>query len=170
MICRWIPIKLEKSNRPPMSVMSIGFLLNDQDSAIIWRGPRKTAMINQFLTDVDWSDLDILIIDSPPGTSDEHISVVECLRKLSSSTSKTTINAVLVTTPQSVAIGDVRREITFCRKGNVSILGVIENMSGYVCQHCSVSWFFSEIILKYHLFFLVLRNVVQYFHMVVVNH
>ncbi|KAH9414565.1 Nucleotide-binding protein 2 [Dermatophagoides pteronyssinus] len=133
----WIPIKLEKSNRPPMSVMSIGFLLNDQDSAIIWRGPRKTAMINQFLTDVDWSDLDILIIDSPPGTSDEHISVVECLRKLSSSTSKTTINAVLVTTPQSVAIGDVRREITFCRKGNVPILGVIENMSGYVCQHCS---------------------------------
>lgn len=132
-----------------MSVMSIGFLLNDQDAAVIWRGPRKTAMIGQFLTDVDWSDLDILIVDSPPGTSDEHISVVECLRK---STNCQT-SAILVTTPQSVAISDVRREITFCHKGSVPILGVIENMSGYVCQHCSVSIFmFPFIILSMFIF------------------
>lgn len=116
--------------------MSIGFLLNDQDAAVIWRGPRKTAMIRQFLTDVDWGELDFLIVDSPPGTSDEHISVVECLNNLPT---KCQTNAILVTTPQSVAVGDVRREITFCHKGNVPILGLIENMSGYVCQHCSVS-------------------------------
>ncbi|KAH7637529.1 Nucleotide-binding protein 2 [Dermatophagoides farinae] len=130
----WIPIKYEKHDRPVLSVMSIGFLLNDQDAAVIWRGPRKTAMIRQFLTDVDWAELDFLIVDSPPGTSDEHISVVECLNNLPT---KCQTNAILVTTPQSVAVGDVRREITFCHKGNVPILGLIENMSGYVCQHCS---------------------------------
>lgn len=114
-----------------MKVMSIGFLINDQDTAIIWRGPKKNAMIKQFLSDVDWGQLDYLLIDTPPGTSDEHISVVECLPNAD--------GAVLVTTPQAVSVGDVRREISFCRKGNIRILGLVENMSGYVCEHCSVS-------------------------------
>lgn len=75
--------------------MSISFLLNNQDSAVIWRGPRKDAMIKQFLLDVDWNDIEYLLIDTPPGTSDEHISIVECLRQYSIKT-----GALLVTTPQ----------------------------------------------------------------------
>ncbi|CAG2120180.1 unnamed protein product, partial [Medioppia subpectinata] len=102
-----------------------------KDSAVIWRGPKKNAMIRQFLTDVNWGELDYLIVDTPPGTSDEHISVVECLKEF-----RNPDGAVLVTTPQALSIGDVRREITFCRKGNINILGVVENMSGYVCPHC----------------------------------
>jgi len=90
-------------------------------------------MIKQFLEDVCWGELDYLVIDTPPGTSDEHISIVEYLSNLSPI-------AVLVTTPQNVAISDVKKELNFCRKVNVPISGIIENMSGYVCPHCSVSW------------------------------
>lgn len=75
--------------------MSIGFLLSNQDTAIIWRGPKKNAMIKQFLVDVDWGELDYLLIDTPPGTSDEHISVIECLQNM-----VVTDSAILVTTPQ----------------------------------------------------------------------
>merc|ERR1719411_1576491 len=88
-------------------------------------------MIKQFLTDVAWGERDVLIIDTPPGTSDEHITVMEALRGVQVE------GAVLVTTPQGVAVGDVRREITFCRKVGLPILGIVENMSGYVCPHCS---------------------------------
>ena len=89
-------------------------------------------MIKQFIVDVSWGELDYLIIDTPPGTSDEHISVVETLKQ-----SRNPDGAVLVTTPQGMSVGDVRREIAFCRKAEIPILGLIENMSGYVCPNCS---------------------------------
>ena len=81
-------------------------------------------MIRQFLTDVKWDDLDYLIIDTPPGTSDEHITVMECMREVKCD------GALIVTTPQQVALDDVRKEITFCKKTNIKVLGILENMSG----------------------------------------
>ncbi|XP_033098601.1 cytosolic Fe-S cluster assembly factor NUBP2 homolog [Anneissia japonica] len=125
----WVPVYADAEQQ--LSVMSIGFLLGDKDEAVVWRGPKKNAMIKQFLTDVYWGKLDYLIIDTPPGTSDEHITVIENLQELKPE------GAVLVTTPQGVAIGDVRREITFCRKTKIPILGIVENMSGFVCPHCA---------------------------------
>lgn len=125
----WLPVFADESQN--LKVMSIGFLLSGSDEAVVWRGPKKTAMIKQFLTDVAWGDLDYLIIDTPPGTSDEHISVVENLRKYKPD------GAVLVTTPQGVAVSDVRKELNFCIKAKLPILGVVENMSGFVCPHCA---------------------------------
>ena len=90
--------------------MSIGFMLPNPDDAVIWRGPRKNGLIKQFLKDVNWGPLDYLIIDSPPGTSDEHISVVQFLQ------AGHVDGALIVTTPQEVAIADVRKEINFCKK------------------------------------------------------
>lgn len=112
--------------------MSMAFLTNNKDSAIIWRGPKKHGMIERFITGVDWGSLDELIVDTPPGTSDEHISLVELLRKHC-----IPVQVVLVTTPQIVACNDVRREISFCRTSGVEIAGLIENMSGFTCPHCS---------------------------------
>jgi len=111
-----------------LQVMSIGFLLHHQDDAVIWRGPRKMGVIQQFLSDVAWGDLDYLVIDSPPGTGDEPLSVVQLLDRVD--------GAVIVTTPQRVAAVDVRKSISFCRELNVPVLGVVENMSGFVCPHC----------------------------------
>jgi Mrp family chromosome partitioning ATPase len=91
------------------------------------------AMIKQFLQDVCWGELDYLIIDTPPGTSDEHISVVEYLKAFNPD------GAVIVTTPQGVALADVRKELSFCKKVQLPILGVVENMSGFICPHCAVS-------------------------------
>uniref|UniRef100_A0A8D8YIV7 Cytosolic Fe-S cluster assembly factor NUBP2 homolog n=1 Tax=Cacopsylla melanoneura TaxID=428564 RepID=A0A8D8YIV7_9HEMI len=124
----WVPVYTDSTES--LAVMSIGFLLNNKNDAIIWRGPKKTAMIRQFISDVCWKDVDYLIIDTPPGTSDEHITVMECLKDVQCD------GAVLVTTPQAVSIEDVRKEITFCKKTNIKILGLIENMSGYTCPHC----------------------------------
>lgn len=124
----WVPVYADPSQN--LAVVSIGFLLQDRNDAVVWRGPKKTAMIRQFLTDVCWPQMDYLVIDTPPGTSDEHIAVVETLRKYEPA------GAVLVTTPQSVAVGDVRREVTFCRKAGIAILGIVENMSGFVCPSC----------------------------------
>lgn len=118
----WVPVYTDAEKK--MGVMSIGFLLKDRSDAVIWRGPKKTAMIRQFLNDVHWGDLDYLIIDTPPGTSDEHITVMECMRGVKCD------GAIIVTTPQEVALEDVRKEITFCKKTGIPILGVIENMSG----------------------------------------
>nr|POE72941.1 cytosolic fe-s cluster assembly factor cfd1 [Quercus suber] len=115
--------------------MSLGFLLTDRGNAVVWRGPKKTAMVRQFLTDVNWGPLDYLLIDTPPGTSDEHISLVETLLK--SATSEQLAGAVIVTTPQAISISDVKKEINFCRKVGVQVLGVIENMAGFVCPNCS---------------------------------
>ncbi len=111
-----------------MKVMSLGFLLRDQDDAVIWRGPMKMGVICQFLKDVLWGDLDYLIVDSPPGTGDEPLSVFQLISQLD--------GAVIVTTPQRVAAVDVRKSITFCRQLNVPVLGVVENMSGFVCPKC----------------------------------
>ncbi|XP_076823018.1 cytosolic Fe-S cluster assembly factor NUBP2 homolog [Clavelina lepadiformis] len=124
----WVPVYSSQDKQ--LSVMSIGFLLKHKDDPVIWRGPKKTAMIKQFVTDVCWGELDYLIVDTPPGTSDEHLSVIENLRKQIT-------GAILITTPQNVAVADVLRELTFCRKGSVPVLGIVENMSGYICQNCS---------------------------------
>ena len=115
--------------------MSLGFLLANRGDAVVWRGPKKTAMVRQFLSDVHWGPMDYLLIDTPPGTSDEHISLVETLLK--QATPEQLSGAVIVTTPQAISISDVRKEINFCRKTNVAVLGVIENMAGFVCPNCS---------------------------------
>ncbi|MBN2399597.1 MAG: P-loop NTPase [Candidatus Aminicenantes bacterium] len=111
-----------------LKVMSLGFLLPDPDQAVIWRGPMKNGVIKQFLKDVTWGDLDYLVIDSPPGTGDEPLSVCQLIGKLDGS--------VIVTTPQKVAAVDVRKSITFCRQLHVPVLGVVENMSGFACPKC----------------------------------
>lgn len=127
----WVPVYADDTQQ--LAVMSIGFLLKSDTEAVVWRGPKKTAMIKQFLSDVCWGELDYLIIDTPPGTSDEHLSIVEGLQNYP----KTNIVAVLVTTPQGVSVADVRREANFCKTTGLPVLGVIENMSGFVCPTCS---------------------------------
>lgn len=119
-----------------LQCMSLGFLLRDRGDAVVWRGPKKTAMVRQFLTDVLWGELDYLLIDTPPGTSDEHISLAESLVRLQARPGQVA-GAVVVTTPQAVATADVRKELNFCAKTAIDVLGVLENMSGFVCPHCS---------------------------------
>uniref|UniRef100_A0A7N0U914 Cytosolic Fe-S cluster assembly factor NBP35 n=1 Tax=Kalanchoe fedtschenkoi TaxID=63787 RepID=A0A7N0U914_KALFE len=116
----WSPVYVESN----LGVMSIGFMLPDPDDAIIWRGPRKNGLIKQFLKDVDWGELDFLVVDAPPGTSDEHISVVQFLQTTGID------GSIIVTTPQQVSLIDVRKEVSFCKKVNLAVLGVVENMSG----------------------------------------
>lgn len=111
-----------------MKVISLGFFLKDGDQAVIWRGPMKSGVITRFVRDVAWGDLDYLIVDSPPGTGDEPLSVCQTLEGAD--------GALIVTTPQKVAAVDVRKSISFCRQINMPILGVIENMNGFVCPHC----------------------------------
>ncbi|KAJ3300925.1 Nucleotide-binding protein 2 [Blyttiomyces sp. JEL0837] len=125
----WVPVYADETQK--LSCMSIGFLLKNQDDAVVWRGPKKNAMIKQFLEDVAWGGLDYLIIDTPPGTGDEHISLAEHLKAFEPD------GAVIVTTPQAVALADVQKEVSFCKKVGFKILGVVENMSGYVCPHCA---------------------------------
>lgn len=126
----WQPVRIKKDL--DLWLMSMAFLTNNKDSAVIWRGPKKHSMIDRFINGVDWGQLDCLIVDTPPGTSDEHISLVEILKMLG-----LRISVLLVTTPQIVACNDVRREISFCKRIDIEILGLVENMSGYVCPHCS---------------------------------
>jgi Mrp family chromosome partitioning ATPase len=118
--------------------MSIGFLLTDPDGAVIWRGPKKFTAILQFLADVAWGDLDYLVIDAPPGTGDEPLAACELTEeKLPRPPGRRPDRgAVIVTTPQSVAVTDVRRCIAFCREVGMPVHGVIENMSGLVCPAC----------------------------------
>ena len=104
------------------------------DQPIIWKSNKKEQIIKKFLKDTQWSDLDFLIIDTPPGTSDEHIFINKLLNKSQSIT-----GAVIITTPQEVALNDVRKEINFCQKVNIKILGLVENMSGFVCNSCNKS-------------------------------
>jgi Mrp family chromosome partitioning ATPase len=111
-----------------LKVISIGFLLRSADDAVIWRGPLKMGVIKQFLRDVDWGELDYLIVDSPPGTGDEPLSICQLIEGAD--------GAIVVTTPQEVAISDVRKCITFCRQLKMPVLGVVENMSGFACPHC----------------------------------
>jgi len=111
-----------------LKVMSIGFLIKDENAALIWRGPMKHNVIKQFVSEVSWGDLDYLIVDCPPGTGDEPLSIVQLLGKAD--------GAVVVTTPQQLAVTDVKKCITFCKQLNLPVLGVIENMSGFVCPKC----------------------------------
>lgn len=162
----WLPVRVHDaiatqtdastSSPPPRGsfrCMSLGFLLRDRGDAVIWRGPKKTAMIRQFLSDVYWGATDYLLIDTPPGTSDEHIALAEQLLTLSTTDAAAAAQsnlpcltgAVLVTTPQAVATSDVRKEANFCVKTAIPVLGVIENMSGYACPCCGeVSNLFSS--------------------------
>lgn len=126
----WTPVYATDN----LAVMSCGFLLGSLDDAVIWRGPRKNTMIKQLLMDVDWGKLDYLVIDTPPGTSDEHISVVQYLKK----TGLPNLDgAVMVTTPQEVSLMDVRKQIDFCKRSELKILGLIENMAKFICPKCS---------------------------------
>ena len=111
-----------------LKVMSIGFILNNEDDALIWRGPMKMGVIKQFLGDVEWGELDYLIVDCPPGTGDEPLSVCQLI--------KNPDGAVVVTTPQRVAAVDVRKSLTFCKKLDVPVVGILENMSGFSCPKC----------------------------------
>lgn len=128
--------KLEKSDLgiepimviPKLKTISISFLLDNPDQPVIWRGPLKMTVIKQFLSDVNWGELDYLIIDSPPGTGDEPLSVCQLIPDLN--------GAVIVTTPQDVAILDSRKSIFFARELKIPVVGIIENMSGLVCPRC----------------------------------
>jgi ATP-binding protein involved in chromosome partitioning len=111
-----------------MKVISMGFFLGDSDNAVIWRGPMKMGVIKQWLKDTAWGELDFLVVDSPPGTGDEPLSVFQLLGKVD--------GAVVVTTPQKVAAIDVRKSISFCKQLGVPVLGVVENMSGFACPKC----------------------------------
>lgn len=125
----------EKIQIGALSCMSLGFILSSRSTAVIWRGPKKTAMVRQFLTSTLWDkDIDYLLIDTPPGTSDEHISLLETIHK--DCRPEQLAGAVVVTTPQAISTSDVKKELNFCTKVNVKVLGVIENMSGFVCPHC----------------------------------
>ncbi len=111
-----------------LKVMSLGFLLDASDTPVIWRGPMKAGVIRQFLADVAWGDLDYLVVDCPPGTGDEPLSVIQLIPEPD--------GAVIVTTPQEVALLAVRKSVTFCRQLQLPVLGVVENMSGFACPHC----------------------------------
>lgn len=109
-------------------VVSMDSLLRDRDTAVLWRGPKKTAAIRQFVADVNWGDLDFLLIDSPPGTGDEHMTVLKTIPDAL---------CVVVTTPQEISLADVRKAINFLQYAQANVLGVVENMSGLFCPHCS---------------------------------
>ena len=111
-----------------IKVMSAGLLVDSRDEAIIWRGPMKAGIIQQFLADVEWGDLDYLILDAPPGTGDEPLSVCQLIPNAT--------GAIIVTTPQAVAASDVSRSISFCAQLNLKVLGIVENMSGFACPKC----------------------------------
>ncbi len=119
-------------NLPPdlfdnLRVISIEALMKNREMAVIWRGPLKHQLIRQFLSEVQWGDLDYLVIDAPPGTGDEPMSVAQTIPEA---------HALIVTTPQEISLADVRKSINFCQKINLDILGLVENMSGYRCPHC----------------------------------
>ncbi|MGC9324806.1 MAG: iron-sulfur cluster carrier protein MrpORP [Desulfomonilia bacterium] len=119
-----IPIEFAQN----LKVMSLGFLLNEPDEAVIWRGPLKMGVLKQLLAEVKWGELDYLIMDFPPGTGDEPLSAAQLIPDSD--------GAIIVTTPQNLSTIDVRKSINFCRKVGVPVIGVIENMSGFVCPKC----------------------------------
>lgn len=114
---------------PHLKVMSTGFLLSEKDSPVIWRGPLKMGAIKQFIGEVNWGNLDFLIVDLPPGTGDEPLSISQLIPNSD--------GAIIVTTPQDVALVSVRKSINFVKKMNYSVIGIIENMSGFSCPHCN---------------------------------
>ncbi|KAG1850616.1 P-loop containing nucleoside triphosphate hydrolase protein [Suillus subalutaceus] len=129
----WVPVYADAlgDGEPRLACMSVGFLLKNKGDSVVWRGPKKNAMIRQFLSDVRWGELDYLVVDTPPGTSDEHLSLIEHLAPVHSR-----LSAVIVTTPQAVALLDAMKCLSFTRAVALPVLGLIENMSGYVCPCC----------------------------------
>jgi Mrp family chromosome partitioning ATPase len=119
---------LPASIPPGLKVISMGFLLSDRDTPVIWRGPMKMGAISQFLGEVAWGDLDYLVVDLPPGTGDEPLSIAQLVPGMDGS--------IIVTTPQEVALTSVRKCINFSRTLEIPVLGIVENMSGLVCPHC----------------------------------
>jgi len=110
-----------------LSAVSVESLMEGKDDAIIWRGPVKHSMIQQFIGQVAWGDLDVLLIDAPPGTGDEPLTVAQSIKDA---------KAIIVTTPQEVSLADVRKSINFCKTVKMDVFGLIENMSGFSCPHC----------------------------------
>jgi ATP-binding protein involved in chromosome partitioning len=139
-ICRMLnlterlPKRQEKNGLvPPMryndnlKVISLEYMMENRDEPVIWRGPLKVQAIRQFIADMDWGELDYLIIDAPPGTGDEPLTVASTIKDA---------KALVVTTPQEVALADVRKSLNFCKHVKMDVLGVVENMSGLICPHC----------------------------------
>ncbi|NWG04261.1 MAG: Mrp/NBP35 family ATP-binding protein [Syntrophaceae bacterium] len=114
---------------PNLKVISMAFFIGGRDNPVIWRGPLKHSAIGQFLGEVDWGDLDFLVVDLPPGTGDEPLSVAHLIRNVDGS--------IIVTTPQDVALLDSRKAVIFSRMINIPVIGIVENMSGLICPHCS---------------------------------
>ena len=110
-----------------LGIVSMEMLIGDKDAAVIWRGPIKISAIRQFISDIEWGELDFLIVDAPPGTGDEPLTVAQTIP---------TAEALILTTPQEISLADVRKSINFCHQVNMKILGVVENMSGFVCPDC----------------------------------
>ncbi len=110
-----------------LGIVSMEMLIGDRDAAVIWRGPLKIGAIRQFISDIEWGDLDFLIVDAPPGTGDEPLTVAQTIPMA---------EALVLTTPQEISLADVRKSINFCRQVDLKILGVIENMSGFICPDC----------------------------------
>ncbi|MDD1770776.1 MAG: Mrp/NBP35 family ATP-binding protein [Methanomassiliicoccales archaeon] len=113
---------------PHLRVMSMAFIVKDSDNPVIWRGPMKMGALRQFIADVRWGDLDYLIIDLPPGTGDEPLTVAQLMPEAD--------GAVVVTTPQDVALLNSRKSVGFARQLKIPVLGIVENMSGLICPHC----------------------------------
>ena len=118
---------LPKQINENLKVVSVQALMQDKDQAIIWRGPAKTGMIQQFVGSVDWGELDFLVIDAPPGTGDEPLTVIQTIPEA---------QGIIVTTPQEVALADIRKSISFCKTVKMKTLGIVENMAGFACPHC----------------------------------
>jgi ATP-binding protein involved in chromosome partitioning len=110
-----------------LKVISVEAVMRDREMAVIWRGPLKHQLIRQFISEIEWGDLDYLVVDSPPGTGDEPMSVAQTIPEA---------QAIIVTTPQEISLADVRKSLNFCEKINMKVLGIVENMSGYACPHC----------------------------------
>jgi len=113
---------------PNLKVVSMAFILENPDQPVVWRGPLKHQAIKQFLADIDWGELDYLVVDLPPGTGDEALSVAQLIKPMD--------GFVIVTTPQEVALLDTRKSISFAKMVSVPVLGIVENMSGFICPHC----------------------------------
>ena len=113
---------------PNLKVMSMAFFIGDKDNPVVWRGPMKHTAISQFVGEVEWGNLDFLIVDLPPGTGDEALSVAHVIKEVDGS--------VIVTTPQDVALLDSRKAVTFSGILSIPVIGIVENMSGLTCPHC----------------------------------
>lgn len=122
------PCGIEPGNADGIKVTSMALLLSSRDSAVVWRGPKKMAAIKQFVEGVNWGDLEFLLIDLPPGTSDEPLSIIQLIPDIT--------GAIIVTTPQEVSLLDSRKAVNMIKMMNVPVLGIVENMSGLRCPHC----------------------------------